>query len=114
MTFPTLDVHTPAKISAALAPLLPDDATLPLRTHRTTDGILAAYSPAQLTRAAAWHLLRAVFGDLDDATPCTSCDRTTPEDDLGADANGDPTCRDCLDTHAGLDDAREWRTRTYA
>ncbi|MFE2407086.1 hypothetical protein ACFXDE_01945 [Kitasatospora sp. NPDC059408] len=59
----------PAPIRAALAPALPDDAVCPLRIHRIPEGVVAAYSPAQLDRPAAWRLLLDVFGDLLDVTP---------------------------------------------
>ncbi|MGA5820854.1 hypothetical protein ACPC54_23675 [Kitasatospora sp. NPDC094028] len=59
----------PKPTPAALAPALPDDAACPLRIHRTPEGIVAAYSPAQLDRPTAWQLLVDVFGDLFDVTP---------------------------------------------
>ncbi|GAA0705151.1 hypothetical protein GCM10010193_70250 [Kitasatospora atroaurantiaca] len=55
---------------AALTPALPDDADLPLKAVRTVDGIVAAYSPAQLDRPAAWGLLTELAGTaLRDITP---------------------------------------------
>ncbi|MFJ9771200.1 hypothetical protein ACIRVF_08145 [Kitasatospora sp. NPDC101157] len=53
----------------ALTPALPDDAACPLRIHRIPEGIVAAYSEAQLDRPSAWQLLLDLFGDLFDVTP---------------------------------------------
>jgi len=54
---------------AALAPALPDDAYVPIRFLRTAEGIVAAYSPAQIDRPSAWQLLTDLFGQLLDVTP---------------------------------------------
>lgn len=54
---------------AALTPALPDDAPLPIRILRLAEGIVAAYSPAQIDRATAWSVLTELFGQLRDVTP---------------------------------------------
>lgn len=59
-------------LPAALAPALPDDALHPLRYHRIREGLVAAYSPAQLARADAWDILVGLFGSLVDVTPASA------------------------------------------
>lgn len=54
---------------AALAPALAADAYVPIRILRTAEGIVAAYSPAQLDRASAWSILTGLYGQLRDVTP---------------------------------------------
>lgn len=56
-------------IVAALAPVLPDDAYIPVRLQRVPGGIVAAYSPAQISRDDAWTVVTAVYGSVTDVTP---------------------------------------------
>ncbi|MFC8447637.1 hypothetical protein [Kitasatospora sp. NPDC057223] len=58
-------------LPAALAPALPDDAPHPIRFQRIREGVVAAYSPAQLARADAWQILTDLFGTLIDVTPAS-------------------------------------------
>jgi hypothetical protein len=51
-------------LPAALAPALADNAMVPIRMIRMDEGVVAAYSPAQMTRANAWAVLEAVYGAL--------------------------------------------------
>lgn len=59
----------PAPIRAALAPILPDDAYVPVRLQRIPEGIVGAYSPAQISRDDAWAILTDVYGSVTDVTP---------------------------------------------
>jgi predicted RNA polymerase sigma factor len=59
---------TPPQL-AALAPALPADAPLPIRVAVLAEGIVAVYSPAQLTRSSAWQFLVDLYGQLRDVTP---------------------------------------------
>jgi hypothetical protein len=63
-----VQVEQPTPMLAALAAVLPADAAVPVRIHRMPEGILAAYSPAQETRASVWAMLTAVFGPLRDVS----------------------------------------------
>ena len=58
--------------TAMLAGVLPADATYPVRYERLREGIIAAYSPAQMTRSDAWQVLVALFGPLRDVTPAVA------------------------------------------
>jgi len=57
---------------AALAGILPADAPNPIRFERLREGIIAAYSPAQVARADAWQILVDAFGPLRDVTPAVA------------------------------------------
>lgn len=54
---------------AALAPALPADADTPVRLLRIPQGVVGAYSPAQISRDEAWDVLTAVYGSVTDVTP---------------------------------------------
>lgn len=69
MMAPAVLESSHAPVLAALAPALADDATPPIRIRPVADGVVAAYSPAQLDRASAWQLLTDLFGNLRDVTP---------------------------------------------
>jgi hypothetical protein len=62
-------IAVPNPAPAALAGLLPDDAPHPLDFFRIPEGIVAVFSPAQISRASAWATLTALFGQLVDVTP---------------------------------------------
>ncbi|MGW2371711.1 hypothetical protein [Kitasatospora sp. NPDC001683] len=62
-------VAVPKPAPAALAGILPDDASHPLKFFPIPEGIIAMFSPAQITRSEAWSLLTALFGPLRDVTP---------------------------------------------
>lgn len=64
-----VDNRETVPLLAALLPVLPDNAAVPVRIHRDTNGIVAAYSPAQEDRASVWAMLVKVFGPLFDVTP---------------------------------------------
>lgn len=61
--------HVQQPILAALAPVLSEDAYVPVRIQRIPGGIVAAYSPAQISRDDAWTVLTAVYGSVTDVTP---------------------------------------------
>lgn len=63
-----MEQPAPPKL-AALAPALADAATPPIRFQPVAEGVIAAYSPAQMDRASAWQLLTDLFGNLLDVTP---------------------------------------------
>ena len=44
---------------------------------------------------------------------CAACSRAWPESDLSDDANGDPTCVDCHQLHAAMDDRAEHRAYAH-
>ena len=44
---------------------------------------------------------------------CAACDRTWDVSELSEDGNGDPTCSDCLQLHASLDDRAEYRAYAH-
>lgn len=58
--------QNPAPVLVALAAILPADAAIPIRLHRMPEGIVAAYSPEQETRASVWAMLVELFGPLRD------------------------------------------------
>lgn len=60
-------VEHPTRL-AALAAILPDDAEVPVRIQTIPGGVVAAYSPAQETRASVWALLVELFGPLRDVS----------------------------------------------
>ncbi|GAB2696289.1 hypothetical protein [Kitasatospora kifunensis] len=59
---------TPPRI-AALAPALADDALPAICFQQVAEGIVAAYSPAQMDRPTAWQIMLDLFGNLRDVTP---------------------------------------------
>lgn len=63
-----LGVQQLAPTLVAIAPALADDAEFPVQIHRLREGIVAAYSPAQTTRASVWAMLTQLFGPLLDVS----------------------------------------------
>jgi hypothetical protein len=63
-----VNASTSTPTIAALAAVLPADAVPAVKVLRIHEGIFAAYSPAQETRASVWQMLTAAFGPLRDVS----------------------------------------------